>query len=541
MKNWTVAKRLAFTLSLVTAGIILLGLVSWLKTEQISSKVGEIVNQSTPELALAGNIRFQVVQLRVTNLKHVMYPEPAQKDALEKEAESQEQQLAQWVQDYDKYATSPEQRALYSKIGPFLESYKSETRKMREASRLNKTEEAQKWLLSAGQVGNEFVKAVEDLRDFSAHRVDANGRDVVRLISSSKMAVLLFVILTVALSAVAGTLATRSISRVLNRAAEDLSAGAEQTAAASGQVSAASQMLAEGASEQAASLEETSASLEEISSMTKRNAENAQTTKGLADLARRAADSGASDMQKMSLAMQDIKSSSDDISKIIKTIDEIAFQTNILALNAAVEAARAGEAGMGFAVVADEVRNLAQRSAQAAKETAAKIETAIAKTTQGVQMSDKVAQSLTEIVTNVRKVDELVAEIATASKEQNDGVTQVNTAVAQMDKVTQSNAASAEESASAAQELNAQTHVLRNVVGDLMKLVGGKRESQTASAAPASKLAATETPTKPAATPLAKSPQNGHTRHAPAAVISLAAAGSRQKSELPMDGDFTSF
>ena len=273
--------------------------------------------------------------------------------------------------------------------------------------------------------------------------------------------------------------------------------------------------------------------------MTKRNAENAQTTKGLADRARKAADSGANDMQKMSVAMQEIKSSSDDISKIIKTIDEIAFQTNILALNAAVEAARAGEAGMGFAVVADEVRNLAQRSAQAAKETAAKIETAIAKTSQGVQMSDKVSLSLTEIVTNVRKVDELIGEIATASHEQNDGVTQVNTAVAQMDKVTQSNASSAEESASAAQELNAQTHVLRNVVGDLLKLVGRNNEQQFVAAPPSAKPVSTESPSKPSVAVAAKPSKNGHSRKSSAG-LSLVATNSRQQSE-PTEDDFTSF
>ena len=240
-----------------------------------------------------------------------------------------------------------------------------------------------------------------------------------------------------------------------------------------GQVSSASQSLAEGAGEQAASLEETSSSLEEMSSMTKRNAENAQKANDLAKQARSAADKGVGDMQAMSAAMEAIKISSDDIAKIIKTIDEIAFQTNILALNAAVEAARAGEAGMGFAVVADEVRNLAQRSAQAAKETAAKIEGAITKTAQGVELSGKVAETLNEIVTKARQVDELAAEVAGASHEQTQGITQINTAVGQMDKVTQSNAANAEESAAAAQELNAQAAAMKECVAELLHLVGG--------------------------------------------------------------------
>ena len=238
------------------------------------------------------------------------------------------------------------------------------------------------------------------------------------------------------------------------------------------QVSGASQSLAEGASQQAASLEETSASLEEISSMTKRNAENADHAKQLANQTRSAADSGAQDMQAMSVAMSEIKASSDNIAKIIKTIDEIAFQTNILALNAAVEAARAGEAGMGFAVVADEVRNLAQRSAQAAKETATQIEDSIQKSDRGVQISSKVALSLTEIVAKARQVDELVAEIATASQEQSQGIQQVNTAITEMDKVTQGNASTAAESATASVELNSQAEHLSHAITDLAALLG---------------------------------------------------------------------
>jgi len=267
-------------------------------------------------------------------------------------------------------------------------------------------------------------------------------------------------------------LGSAHLRRAMIELAGRLAEASDQTSAHANAVAGASQTLAEGACNQAASLEETSASLEEMTSMVKRNADAAQQAKEISGQTRAAADAGAHDMEQMRQSIAAIKRSSDEVAKIVKNIDEIAFQTNILALNAAVEAARAGEAGAGFAVVAEEVRSLAQRSAQAARETATRIEDAISKTSQGVEVSGKVAQSLKEITAKARSVDELVGQIAVASKEQAQGISQVNLAVTAMDRITQSNAATAEESASAAQELNSQAAGQKATVDELLRLVG---------------------------------------------------------------------
>ncbi len=287
-----------------------------------------------------------------------------------------------------------------------------------------------------------------------------------------------------------------AVLETLDKALSQVAAGADQVASASGQISSGSQTLAQGASEQASSLEEVTSSMEEMASQTKQNAANAEEGNTLANAARGSAEKGNAAMERMSGALDEIKKSSDETAKIVKTIDEIAFQTNMLALNAAVEAARAGEAGKGFAVVAEEVRNLAQRSAEAAKNTSTMIEGAVKNADNGVTIGKEVDDILTEIVEGNRKLNDLIAEIAAASKEQTQGIEQVNTALGQMDQVTQSSAANAEESASAAEQLNAQADELRQMTGQfrLSQVGSGGLARQGASAGPGASTGSASTP-----------------------------------------------
>jgi len=265
----------------------------------------------------------------------------------------------------------------------------------------------------------------------------------------------------------------RGIGGTIGQAVTQLSQASDQVMVASLQIASSSHSLAEGAGEQASGLEETSSSLEEMASMTKQNADNAQQADGLMKEAGQIVGKANNSMNELTTSMKEISEASEETFKIIKTIDEIAFQTNLLALNAAVEAARAGEHGAGFAVVAEEVRNLAMRSADAAKNTSEMIEGTVKKVKGGSDLVASTNEAFTEMSTSVSRVGELVGEIAAASQEQSQGIDQVNKAVTEMDKVTQSNAANAEESASASEEMSAQAEQMKVSVGELATLIGG--------------------------------------------------------------------
>jgi methyl-accepting chemotaxis protein len=320
--------------------------------------------------------------------------------------------------------------------------------------------DVQKWL---GEITKTTHEAAET-RNASMQTQAASSRTMVTAIGAG--GILAAIVLSF--------LIARSLIKLLKRVVAGLNEGAAQVYDASAQVSTASQQLAEGASEQASSLEETSSAIEEMASSMRVSADNARQANQLAGQARTAAADGDKTVTRLNATMGGINESSEKIGKIIKVIEEIAFQTNLLALNAAVEAARAGEHGKGFAVVAEEVRNLAKRAASAARETTGLIEGAAGRAREGVTVAQDVGKVLGAIVGDVAQVSDLVGGISTASQEQAQGVEQINVAISELDKVTQNNAANSEESAAAAEELSAQSENLRNMVGELLALVGGQ-------------------------------------------------------------------
>jgi methyl-accepting chemotaxis protein len=304
---------------------------------------------------------------------------------------------------------------------------------------------------------------------------------VASLNRSSKMTMQIVTIvggMIILVTLIMAVMITRSITKPINNVVEGLSDSAGQVAAASGQVSSASQSLAEGTSEQAAGIEETSASIEEMASMTKQNAENANQANAMMIDTSQVVNEANQSMSELTESMKEISIASEETAKIIRTIDEIAFQTNLLALNAAVEAARAGEAGAGFATVADEVRNLAVRAADAAKNTTDLIEGTVKKIKLGSEIVGKTNEAFAKVATGAKKVGEIVGEIKAASFEQAQGIEQINKAITEMEKVVQKNAANAEESASASEEMSAQAETLKAFVGQLVSLVGKRRNDK---------------------------------------------------------------
>ena len=337
----------------------------------------------------------------------------------------------------------------------------------------NKNAAAQNNFNANQDVIKELEGIVGGLSEYNAKLADEISTQNKKDAAAANVMLIAIGLAALGLLVVLGTMISNMITRPIKYAIDSLNMGTDEVSTASSQVAAASQQLAEGTSEQAAAIQETSSTLEETSSMVHQNRENTQQAATLARQANQYAHKSNSEMANMMRSMSELKSSSNEIAKIIKVIDEIAFQTNILSLNAAVEAARAGDAGKGFAVVAEEVRNLAQRSAQAAKDTAVIIESNISLSDSGVDIAHNVRISVESIEEQAKKVSELLDEISVATNEQAQGVDQINKAVSQMEVVLGTNARTAEEAAAASRTLEDQAVNVKEIVNTLVVLVDG--------------------------------------------------------------------
>ncbi|MCC6262666.1 MAG: MCP four helix bundle domain-containing protein [Bryobacterales bacterium] len=533
--------------ALIGTGILLAGIAAW-QERQIIGELNTVIGKTAVKLenatALASNTWKMGASLRGVFMFSSLKQPGLVEDNIGK-WKTANQDAGRILSEMKPMLVTEEGRRLISRV----ESLRGENEKLAQEymqlCKAGKFEEAGLLAPKIIPIFDEIEKTGGELRNHQATLMKEAEMTADSIEAQSNFLNIFLSCMLLAIGVVA-VMVVRGINRTLENAIEELAEGAEQVASAASQVSSSSQSLAQGSSEQAASLEETSASSEEINSMARKNSENSRTAADLMTQSQKKYEQANQSLDESVVAMGEINTQSDKIARIIKVIDEIAFQTNILALNAAVEAARAGEAGMGFAVVADEVRNLAQRSAQAAKDTAALIEESIAKSDDGKVKVDQVATAIRAITEEAAKVKTLVDEVNLGSQEQARGIEQIGKAIAQMEQVTQKTAANAEESASAAEELNAQSMTLKSVVERLTAMVGGAGTAGATSYAPTrrtgmpngkagQRLGAAAT----GLTALRQAVSRPAMREEPAAMALSAHGGS--KNPFPLDDQFKEF
>jgi methyl-accepting chemotaxis protein len=492
--KWTIGKKLYSGLGLLAIAVTAMIAGGTYSQAKIEGNVEDLAHRVAPNLQYAEQMKYIAQTYRSANRYNVILSAQHNGPAIEKnrkEMDALHEEFRKTAEKLRENTRVDEVKTLVGQAIDAMNKFDAKCLEIATASAAFKAAEAADMLGAAAESANKIQEIGDKLADLQDGKLkatteSAKGDQTLGNTILWVMAVLAFVALFIVGYVV------RTVVTTLTGMVNNLRSGAEQVTSAATQVASSSQTLSQGSTEQAASLEETSASMEEMASMTRKNAENSQQAAQLMTEVDRVVDGSNKALGDMTQSMASIRDSSNKVSKIIKTIDEIAFQTNILALNAAVEAARAGEAGMGFAVVADEVRNLAQRSAQAAKDTASLIEESIANSQEGHAKVELVAQSITAITNSVGKVKGLVTEVSEASRQQTQGIDQVAQAIAQMEKVTQSAAASAEESAAASEELNAQAETTMAEVARLEEMVVGEgnRGVQQAPARPAAGRAA---------------------------------------------------
>jgi methyl-accepting chemotaxis protein/methyl-accepting chemotaxis protein-1 (serine sensor receptor) len=539
----TIGKKLMLAFGIMLALVIGLGYSSLSSVGNLAAELDKSANKTAKKTEMAGQMHVAVIEMRAGQRGLILFSmmkEPAKAQSARQAFQTASAHLEKLVADIRPLLSSDRGREAVSKVENGLVAWKPLYQEVELGCANQKYEGA---LTAAMDKTVSIAQQMQDgagtVMEIQQGYLAAASKDAEALSSRSRWIAMLLIGLCVAVGA-GVVFMVRQISSTLRQIAGEMGDGADQVAAAASQVSSSSQSLAQGSSEQAASIEETSASSEEINSMSRKNAENSKVAADSMVEAAQRVDEANRNLEQMVTSMNEINASSDKISKIIKVIDEIAFQTNILALNAAVEAARAGEAGMGFAVVADEVRNLAQRCAQAAKDTAGLIEESIAKSNDGKTKLDQVATAVRSITDVANKVKTLVDEVKLGSEEQARGIEQVAKAITQMEKVTQTTAANAEESASASEELSAQSDTLRAIVARLNGMVGGGSSETGGGRTVREHRRVTERrPAKVAA--LAPAISKRHNMSDGGANEPASVGVHADKTAFPMEGDFKEF
>jgi methyl-accepting chemotaxis protein len=475
----TISRKFIVTSGIMIAAVVLQAAVSLYGFSNIHRGIESMTNESVPGIVSSIAMARDFFQLRGGYMHHILSQDVRETETVERENDRLLSGLRDDMHAFELSINSDEDRQTLAKVRLLVDQYADEWQSVLPISRQGKSEEAA--TLYSAKTAQTVKDLTEMLLELKERETAAQGRtatSVIATASHSFWCQLIIFLLSTLIGVIVVARMIREINSMLRQMVLELDESAEQIASASTQVSSSSQSLAQGSSEQAATIEETSTSALEINAMAQRNAENARVTTGMVTKSQDRFEQTNRSLAQMVDAMDGITNSSQRISKIIKVIDEIAFQTNILALNAAVEAARAGDAGMGFAVVADEVRNLAQRCAQAAKDTADLIEESIQKSNGGKARVDQVAEAIRLATSESTKMRLLVDEINHGSVEQACGIEQISRSISQMEQVTQSFAANAEQSAAAAEQLSAQAQTMKDAVERLTLMVDGNLKTE---------------------------------------------------------------
>jgi methyl-accepting chemotaxis protein len=471
MRPFTIAKRVTLGFAGVLILLVVLGGVCLAQLHLIRGHVTLVTTQSLPGVRLVAQIDSRVRQVYALTLKHSLTSDPEKAGRILADLRADLEQINALVAQYEKESTAEDQ-AMLAALKGVREPYAAASVNvlMSEPGKFQ-----DKIALVEKDLDQAYTRYLGAMEQLVAHEMDQGheaGSKADRTLDRAAWSLGIGLTASVIAGVVVGWLIVRGVNGVLRQAVDELGRSVGEVTKAGSQLASTSAALSARTGDQASSLEETRASLEEMSSRICETAEHARVATQRANDARSSVESGTQRLAEMMGAMTDIRGASDNVARIVHSIDEIAFQTNILALNAAVEAARAGESGLGFAVVAEEVRNLAQRSAAAAKESSSKIDDSIAKSLRGVELTQQAAASLGTIAGRVREVDTLIGSIATACAEQSAGIGQLNEAVASIDQITQGNSASAEECAGAARRLAASARVAAQSVLRLSVLSG---------------------------------------------------------------------